>query len=206
MTTLKHSKAFCIAGALAALAFSSQAQPYYIAGDFNGWMNDGVFDSTNSLYQLTGGPTVYTYVITNGTPGSSEQAKIIKTGGDWGTTYPPNNLWMNYDAGGSNTVYFHPGTFDDGWSPAQNRVGYADPGTMSWEITGDFTSPNWGGGSGTESDPNAQLTSAGNGVYTNTYVIATPGAHQFKFRTPGTWGAANFGSDFGNGGGNATVT
>lgn len=201
MMTHKQIKLLGLTGAISALAALAQAQPYYIAGDVvNNWQNDATFDSTNSAYQLTGGPTVYSYTVTNGTAGNYEQLKIIPTAGSWNTVYPANNLWVKLDAGGSNTIYFYPGTSVDGWSPAQNRVGYADPGNMAWEITGDFTTPQWG------SDPNAQMTSAGNGLYTNTYVIATPGVHEFKFRTPNTWSEVNFGADFGNGSGNASVT
>jgi hypothetical protein len=191
----KLFKMLAAAGLVAASVSVSQAQPYYLTGDFNVWNNSG-----NSLYELAGGPNTYTYVITGGTPGSYENLKVIPTAGQWSPTYPGNNLQIKYDAGGSNTMYFYSGTIVDGWAPVQNRVGYADPGSMAWELTGDFTSPTWG------SDPNAQLVSAGNGVYTNTYLIATAGTYNFKFRTPGTWGEVNFGNDFGNGGGNATIT
>jgi hypothetical protein len=37
-------------------------------------------------------------------------------------------------------------------------------------------------------------------------VISTAGGQQFKFRTPGSWSDIFFGSDFGNGGDNATFT
>jgi hypothetical protein len=173
-------------------ASRSQAQTYYNSGDFiNGWSGP-----QGSL--MSGGPTAYTNVITGGTAGSYQQLKV--TDGTWNNTWPGNNLQVKFDAGGSNTIYFYPGIITDGWSPLQNRVGYADPGDMAWEVTGDFTTPAFG------SDPNAQMTLAGNGVYTNTYVIPAAGTYGFKFRTPGTWSEVNFGVDFGNGSGNASIT
>lgn len=169
-----------------ASASASKAQPYAIAGDFNGWNNNGAISPG-------GGPNVYTNIMTGGTPGAFEGCKFIGVPGSWSVTYPSGNLEIKYDANGSNIVYFYPGSFNDGWEPQQNRVGFVDPGNMSFEIAGDFTSPNWG------SDPNAQMVLQGNGVYTNTYIVATAGTHLFKFRTPGTWNDFNCGTDFGGG-------
>lgn len=189
---MKHTfKVFAAVGLTAASVSVLQAQPYYIVGDVvNGW-------ASPSAIQMNGGPATYNYAVAGGTAGNYEQLKV--TAGDWGTAWPGNNLVVRLDATGGNTIYFYPGTFTDGWQPVQDRVGFADPGNMSFEIAGDFTNPNWG------SDPAAQMTLQGNGVYTNTYIIATPGTHNFKFRTPGTWSDFNAGSDFG-GGNNATIT
>lgn len=195
MNTMKCALILATAACLAA-AFPSatQAQPYAIAGDFNIWNNTASFNPG-------GGPTVYTNIITGGTPGAWGGVKVIAVPGSWAVTYPAGNLEMMYDANGNNTVYFYPGSFTDGWLPLANRVGFVDPGNMSFEIAGDFTNPNWG------SDPLAQLTLQGNGVYTNTYVIATAGTHSFKFRTPGTWSDFNCGTDFGGSDpSNGTVT
>lgn len=179
------------AGLIAASVSISQAQTYCVAGPYNGW--------NASANPMTAGPNPgeYSYTITGQAAGAYDSAKV--TDGTWGTTWPGNNMGIQYDGTGSTTIYFYPGTFGDGWAPAQNRVGFADPGNMSLEIIGDLTSPAWG------SDPTAKLVSAGNGVYTNTYTIATPGTYGFKFRTIGTWSDVNIGSDFG-GGANASVT
>ncbi|HEY4415686.1 MAG TPA: hypothetical protein VGO57_08345 [Verrucomicrobiae bacterium] len=197
ITKLSLPNTFATIAMLAAATFFStasrtQAQTYYNSGDFiNGWANP-----QGSL--MSGGPAAYTNVIVGGTPGNYQQLKV--TDGTWNNAWPGNNLQIKFDAGGSNTIYFYPGIATDGWTPLQNRVGYADPGNMAWEVTGDFTTPSFG------SDPNAQMTSTGNGLYKVTYTIPTAGAHQFKFRTPNTWSEANFGVDFGNGSGNASVT
>jgi hypothetical protein len=179
-----------LAGLSTASVSVVRAQPFAIAGDFNGW---------NNTYALAGGPDVYTNVMTGGTPGNFEGFKIIAVPGSWTTTYPGNNCMVQYDATGQNTVYFYPGNFSDGWTPSQNRVGYVDPGNMAFEITGDFTTPAWG------TDPNAQMGTNSSGLYTNTYIIATPGTYGFKIRTPNTWSGANIGSDFG-GTGNGYVS
>lgn len=173
-----------------ACASVSSAQPYYLAGDFlNGW--------DPGANPMNGGPNVYNDVVTGGSPGTYENVKV--TVGNWGASWPANNVMVKFDSTGQNTIYFFPGFYTDGWQPVGNRIGYADPGDMAWEVTGDFTSPAWG------SDPGAQLVSAGNGVYTNIYVISNPGTYGFKFRTPGTWDEVNFGVDFGNGSANATI-
>ncbi len=149
-------------------------------------------------YQVTG-QTANSYPGGSGGSPSTDGFKV--TVGSWATTWPGNNLYVMYDASGDATIYFYPGTFSDGWLPLQNRVGFADPGNMAWEVTGDF-GPNWG------SDPNAQMTldASSVGVYTNIYIVATPGTYNLQFRTPGTWNLTHFGSDFGNGSGNASFT
>jgi hypothetical protein len=190
---MKNKLAMLAAALVVAASVSvAKAQPYAIAGDFNGWNNTG---------PLGGGPTIYTNIMTGGTPGTFEGCKIIAVPGSWATAYPGGNLEMSYDAGGSNTVYFYPGTFGDGWLPAQNRVGFEDPGNMTFEITGDFTSPNWG------DDPNGLMTleAGSRGVYTNIWVFPVAGSYNFKIRSPGTWGHFNCGTDFG-GGGNIVIT
>ena len=181
-------KLFALAGAVAVSTFTSQAQPY-IAGDFNGW---------NSFASpMTGSPAGYTFVVAPGTgfPGSVDEFKILQTGGSWNVTFPPNNVWTLFDSSGGNTFYYYPGPFSDGWYPLEDRVGYADPGNVSFELVGDFNS--WSG---------TPMLLEANSVYTNTYVIPVAGTYNFKFRTPGTWDAAQVGSDFGEYTGNASVT
>lgn len=166
-------------------AGSAQAQPYSLK-------------SSSGTSVMSGGPDIYTNIVTGGTPGSYDYLQVQDGSGN--NVGPNGYVRIKYDASGGNTVYFYPGTSLDGWQPSQNRIGYVDPGTMTWEIAGDFTNPNW------DSDPNAQMTTTGNGLYTLTYTIATAGTHQFKFRTHGTWGEANFGVNFANDSGNASLT
>lgn len=204
------SKLFAIAGLITAFASISRAQPYYVVGNYNNWTNPSATAMTDN--GLVNGNEQYSYQITGQTPnsypgggGGGNGLKV--TDGTWDHTWPGSNLQLMYDASGNATVYFYPGSFSDGWSPSANRVGYDDTGA-AWEITGDFTSPTWGGNGGTNSDPLAQMTleAGSNGVYTNIYIIATPGTYNFKFRTPGTWNDATIGSDFGDSAGNAIIT
>ncbi|HVU28309.1 MAG TPA: hypothetical protein VHG71_11315 [Verrucomicrobiae bacterium] len=199
-------KLLAVAGIVVLSAFISRAQPYYVVGDYNSWANPS--DTAMTDNGPVNGVEQYSYQVTNQTPNAYPPQGFKVTDGTWNNAWPGNNLFLKYDNNGNATIYFYPGNISDGWVPTANRVGYADPGNMTWEITGDFTTPAWGGGDGTQSDPNAQLTleAGSNGVYTNIYVIAVPGTYNFKFRTPGTWSEVNFGSDFGNGGGNAVVT
>lgn len=191
------NKKFVILGLGAMLAVSSQtAQAQLaIAGAFNGWNNAGVpapgTDPAN--------PLITTNIMTGGAAGSYHEFKFIKDSGSWATSFPNNNVKIKYDAGGSNTVYFYTNSFGDGWSPTANRVGYNAPGNMAFEIVGDFNS--WSSSAAGQMG----LQPGANGLFTNIYVIPTAGAHSFKFRTPGTWDEVNFGSDFGNGSGDAAV-
>jgi hypothetical protein len=174
---------------LAASALNSQAQSYYLAGDFvNGW-------NSAAGSQMSGGP-VYSNTITGGTAGNYQEMKV--TDGTWNNSWPGSNLKLKFSASGANTVYFMPGSFSDGWSPAANRVGYDDPGNVAWEVIGDFTSnPGWSSG--------IALNSIGNGVYSNSISIPTAGTYNFKLRLQGSWDIS-IGTDFGNSAGNLSVT
>jgi len=183
-------KTFAMAGLIAAAASVSQAQSYFNAGDFiNGW-------SGPQGSQMYGGPAIYTNVVTGGTPGTYEQLKV--TDGTWNNSWPDSNLQIDFDTSGTNTIYFIPGIFADGWFPTANRVGYDNPGNV-WEVSGDFTSPNWG------DDAGAQMTADGSGVLSVSYVIPAAGTYSFKFKTAGTWNGA-IGTDFGMNAANISVT
>ena len=167
-----------------AVAATSQAQTYSVAGVYNGW--------NASANPMTAGPNAgeYTYTITGGTPGTYDQAKV--TDGTWNNSWPNNNLVFLYDSTGSATIHFWPGNFTDGWLPVANRVGYDNPdNSAGWGLAGDFD-----GWDGTQ----AVLASIGNGVYSNNIVVATAGSFGFKFQSPpGSWNNIYFGNpDFGN--------
>jgi len=180
-------------GAMLTVAAQSVQAQLAIAGAFNGWNNTGVPNPGTD----PANPLITTNIMTGGTNGSYQDFKFIRDSGSWNTSFPNNNCKIKYDAGGSNTVYFYTNTFNDGWLPSANRVGYNDPGNMAFEIVGDFN--------GFSSVPAGQmgLKPGSNGLYTNIFVVPTAGGHSFKFRTPGTWSEVNFGADFGNGGGDA---
>ena len=194
-----------LAGLIGAATVSvSQAQPYYLAGAFQGWCNNCSVMTDNGLVGTNGlyGSHQWQFDITGQTASSYDTRGMKVTDGTWNNTWPGSDFKnIYYGAGGNASLYFYQGTFSDGYTPTANRIGFSDPG-LPWEVAGDFTSPNW------DTDPAAQLTlKAGSvGVYTNIYVVATPGVHNFKFRTSGTWSGLQIGSDFvNNGGGNAVV-
>jgi len=180
------------AGVALLAAFNSQAQPYYLAGNFQGWCNNCSVMIDNGPVGTNGaqGSHQWEYDITGKTPNSIDTGGMKVTDGTWNSTWPGQNMNMNYNGSGAATIYFYPGNFTDGWFPTANRVGYADPGT-AWEVTGTLTTPQYG------SDPNAQmgLEPGSVGVYTNTYVVVTPGTYQYKFRTSGTWNDLQAGTD-----------
>lgn len=180
MITTKQIKSLGIAITLMAAISISQAQSYYVAG---GALTPTWTPDTN---QMSGGPSVYT--LTTATSTNFNEFKI--TDGTWNNTWPGSNAKINGDSNGSNTFYFYPGSFNDGWFPLANRVGYENPPGDSWELSGDFTSPNWG------DDPTALMSTNSNGVFTVNYVLPSVGTHSFKFKIVGTWDGA-VGQDFG---------
>ena len=192
--TPQHARMkFKLALLLAATAFTLQlhAQPYYLAGEFQSpqWVNNA--------NQMTAGPSGrYDYTITGQTPGAYAQMKV--TDGTWNNTWPGNNLVVQYDSTGSATIHFYPGSFTDGWLPLANRLGWEDPGSMSWGVAGD---PN--GYDGTQ----LILASIGSGMYSNSMVVASAASFGFQFQSPaGHWDDIHFGSDFGNGSANGSYT
>jgi hypothetical protein len=169
---------------------SSQAQPYYLAGAFNGWNASG--------NQMTSGPSAgeYSYTITGETANTYDQCKV--TDGTFNNTWPGNNLTFLYDNNGTATIHFWPGVNQDGWIPSSNRVGYDDPtNDPGWGLPGTFD--NWDG-------TQVVLQAQGNGVYSNSFAVPTAGTINFKLQSPpGNWNDINFGSpDFGNGDGNGS--
>ncbi|MCC6823932.1 MAG: hypothetical protein IT579_24705 [Verrucomicrobia subdivision 3 bacterium] len=183
---------FAAAGVVAVFVSTVQAQPYYVSGS----ALTPAWAPGTPENELTGGPTVYS--LTTATIADTYHGFKV-TGASWGDpNWPGNDVKIKGDANGTNTFYFFPGTTVDGWLPLANRIGYTDPGNMAWDIAGDCTTPTW------DSDPNAQMAAAGNGVYTLNYVVGTAGTHEFKFRSAGSWATA-IGADFGAAA-NASVT
>ncbi len=144
--------------------------------------------------QLLGSP--FTLTTSTGPADTYHEFKV--TGATWSDpNYPGvNNAKIKSNANGSNTFYFYPGVNADGWSPLNNRVGYADPGNMSFEIIGGFAG--WSAAT--------NLNPIGNGVFSNSITGIAPGSYGFKFRTPGTWGEVAFGADFQNFGADGSFT
>ncbi len=167
------------------LAAAVQAQTYNARGDFNSWGETPLINNGDGTYSLT---------VSGGTAGAAFEWKIAQDG--WTYNWPGSNLKSVYDASGNFTFRFRPGSVADGWNPAADRVGYADPGMFGWEIIGSFDGWN---------SPLLSLNSMGGGLYSGSIAIAAPGSYDFKFRKAGDW-AISIGADFGNSAGNATLT
>jgi hypothetical protein len=195
---MKHQlkKLFATAGLVVAFVTISQAQPYYLTGD---WQTPLTWQADSNV--MTAGPNAgeWSYTITGGTPGAYGNAKV--TDGTFANTWPGNNLYFLYDSTGSATIHFWPGSPGDGWLPFSNRVGYDDPdNSLGWGVAGAFD-----GWDGTQ----LPLTSLGNGIYSNVVTIATAGTNVdgFKFQSPaGSWANIYFGADFGNNNSDALYT
>ena len=182
---------------VAASVSNSQAQPYYVVGNYNGWTNA----STNAMTdnRLVNGNEQYSYRITGQTPdsypgGGRGNNGLKVTDGTWNNTWPGNSMELMYDGLGNATVYFYPGTITRPMVGRPWQTGSATLTPAQHGTRGRLHQPAVGntvanGNNGTGSDPLAHMTlKAGSaGVYTNIYIVATPGTYNFKFRTPGTW-------------------
>jgi hypothetical protein len=167
--------------ALTALALvtgsSLIAQPFYLRGSFNSW------DTSTPMTDHGGG--LYSATI-SGAPGDRFNFKVANN--DWSLQFPGSDARSLYDAGGFATIYYRAGAAGDGWGPAADRVGYADPGQFGWEVIGSFNG--W-------STPILSLANQGGGLYSGQYLVADAGSYNFKFREAGSWDIS-IGNDFGN--------
>src|ERR1039458_841527 len=89
---------------------STNAQTYYVGGDFNSWSATG-----NVMTQITAG--VWQVSLTNLSAG---QHKFKITDGNWSDpAYPTNasgyDSWLFPDSNGNVTVTFNANTVADGW-------------------------------------------------------------------------------------------
>ena len=189
-------KLFAVTGLVAASVFVSQAQPYYLAGD---WQTPLTWQANSNV--MTAGPNAgeWSYTVTGGTAGAYGQCQV--TDGTWANYWPGNHLVFLYDSTGSATIHFWPGSPGDGWLPFNNRVGYDDPDNdLGWGMAGAFD-----GWDGTQTI----LASLGNGVYSNSITVTTAAStdNEFKFQSPaGSWSQIYFGQDFGNNNANGQFT
>ena len=171
---------------VATAATATIAQPYYARGDFNGWgLGNPLTDMGGGLWQGTASGL---------NPGDMPEYKIADE--SWSVSWPGSNGRVAVDAAGEINFNLMLGTFNDGWFPAENRVGYADPGQHGWDIMGSFNG--W-------SSPVVLLTDMGNGLYSGQAVIAAAGNYEFKFRKEGDW-SITIGDNFGNAAGNIGIT
>ena len=161
------------------------AQQLYLRGSFNGW------DTSTPMVSQGGG--LYSATI-SGTPGTRFDFKVANA--DWSSAWPGGDARTLYNSTGSATIYYRAGSIADGWNPAADRIGYADPAQFGWDVMGSFNA--W-------ASPVTSLTPVGGGVYSANYLVPTAGTYTFKFREAGSWDIS-IGADFGNSAGNAWVS
>jgi hypothetical protein len=137
------------------------------------------------------------------TAGENYDFQIKKT--DLSESSPINNMRVRANAEGEIGLKFYElqgANWGDGWSPSTvDRVGYVDPEAFGWDVIGSFPESAWG-------TPLLSLTAQGEGVYTGTYTMNTPGSYGFKFRHQNTENPWNIsiGDDFANNAANAEIT
>lgn len=178
---------FAAAAVVVACVPNSEAQSYYVAGDYQtpAW-DPGANPMSDN------GDGSYVLSIYGHTPGAAHEWKI--TPGSWSSSWPGSNVRSLYDTNGNFTFRWFPGVRNDGWNPQSDRVGYEDPG-HGWDVMGSFNG--W-------TTPVVTLTNQGAGLYEGAYVVPTAGSYDFKFRKAGDWNVAigpGFGKD-----GNLSVT
>ena len=160
------------------------AQQLYLRGSFNGW------DTSTPMVSQGGG--LYSATI-SGTPGTRFDFKVANA--DWSSSWPGGDARTLYNSTGSATIYYRAGSIADGWNPAADRIGYADPAQFGWDVMGSFNA--W-------ASPVTSLTPVGGGVYSANYLVPTAGTYTFKFREAGSWDIS-IGSDFRNPGGDCSA-
>jgi hypothetical protein len=159
------------AGALALPALA--AAPYYLAGDWTGWIANG-----NSMTETFLGSGIWQAPLS--IPTGRHEFKV--TDGTWSWYVPGSgNSWLYTDGSGNVTVTYDVNTYADGYAPNPGRIGVnVDPGT--WTAVGDWQGWN-------NADPATAMSSIGGGIYELSYVIATPGSYQYKPVDTGSWDA-----------------
>lgn len=162
------------------LANLAIAQPYYVAGAFQGW------DAGNAAYQMTPqGGGLYTFTQTGLAAGSLQEFKV--TSGPWSNpNWPiPGNVTGRAGSDGSMTFRFLEGN---------PNVGFQSDFVTNWSIIGQ---PGWGYGDWNTGTDGPALTHLGNQVYSVTLGVLQTGPSSFKFRKTGTWSEEQFGQNGG---------
>ena len=83
-------KLITAAGLVALSGTLAQAQPYYLAGNFEGWCNNCTVMTDNGATGI-GGSEQWSYQITGQTPNSWDTGGMKVTDGTWNNTWPGGN-------------------------------------------------------------------------------------------------------------------
>lgn len=161
---------------LAATAFGD----VFIPGEFNGW------DNVNFPMTETS-PNFFEYDVVDFTDAEwPTQFVLLRYAGDWSDAskyIPSGDQWNATDAT-SYTITFDLNTYDDGWYPQTNRVGFAGAGVWNanWTAVGDWQG--WDNGNAATA-----MADMGGGVYMFETTGLSAGEHWYKACRTGTWNA-----------------
>ena len=147
---------------------------YYVVGSFQGW------DPENAVLMTDNGDGTHSYTVSGVSALERHTFKILDAQGPWGTpnAVPNSDSWLYADLNGQCTITFTPGPVDDGWLPAENRIGLSvDPG--SWTVVSDYYG--W-------SNTTPLMEHVVDGIYKYTATLPN-GTHQLKATYTGTWDA-----------------
>ncbi len=189
--------------AVAALATTAFAQPFYAKGDMYCAPGCWNFDAGNEVNDsgLNGdavaGDGIYSGYVTTDQLGGRHDFKIANA--DWSMNWPGSNQWVHTT---DNAVVFFSldtNVHGDGWIPDANIVWtdhyVPNVGSETWDVAGDVN-----GWAGTPATLSA-------GIWSVTINHATAGTYGYKWRANAGWNDQIMGGDGGaSAGGNLSYT
>ncbi len=197
---MKKMITFVLACSFVLAAGAAIAQPFYLAGDFNGWNanTDLMFDDgTNG--DAVAGDGIHSRLLTIATAGRHEYKNATL---DWAESWPGSgNNWFITDMDNVEVLFiFNTNAMGDGWLP-DSYWGMTDyTFANSHVVVGDLGDEL----GGTDWDPAGSLVMhddglngddvAGDGFYTFSASISTAGTFNWKVACNGDWGE-QYGSD-----------
>lgn len=166
------------AAAAAALTLCGVAQAdFYAVGSTNGW------DINGAPAMVEGPAGVWTYAYSDA-PNAKAIYNIVATLGDWGSQVYPSDTWTYADGAGNASLTLDTNTYNDGWSPASNRLYASNIPHSSWTVTGGFLGT-IGGSDWDNGSPQGLMSF--NGSYFTWSAIIPDGTYDFKIVGTGSW-------------------
>jgi len=171
---MRRFLALAVVLALATTAFGDQ---FYVKGAWNGWGLDDPMTFVAGVEHVA--------TVTGLTPDDRPEYKCADEG--WTKEAPGSNGQFIVPASGEMTFHFYDqDSWSDGWEPsAKYRVGYDDPGNITWAVIGAMTS--WS---------DVVMDDLGGGLWKKEMTL-NAGNYNFKFRKEGDWDIS-IGDDFGD--------
>ena len=181
---------FLFAGFMA----SAFAQPYYVAGDFQGWVNNANImydDGTNG--DLVAGDSIYSLQYTVAASGYHGW-KV--TNGTWNITYPAANSWFETAAANQAVLFtFNTKQMNDGWRPNTKIVCTNEVKPTNLVAVGDWQSEVGEAGDWTNNSTITRMRddgldgdwTAGDGIFVYHISTLPAGSWQGKAVHSGTW-------------------